>query len=122
MVDGVLIPVSNCSCISVDFWGQTDRNILAAFLTHAHADHIQGLNESWNGGRSPQKTLSFLEMWFSKVGAFRDECLTHALRRQVQGRCLYFAPLQQAGSCVSGILGFKGPSGFLRRRALPCSS
>lgn len=53
MVDGVLIPVSNCSCITVDFWGQTNCNVLAAFLTHAHADHIQGLKDSWNGRRSP---------------------------------------------------------------------
>lgn len=49
MVDGVVIPVSNCSCISIDFWGKTNLNVLASFLTHAHADHVQGLNESWDG-------------------------------------------------------------------------
>ena len=53
MVDGVVIPVSNCSCVTIDFWGQTNRNILAAFLTHAHADHIQGLKDSWNGEKDP---------------------------------------------------------------------
>ena len=57
MVDGVVIPVNNCSCITVDFWGQTDCNILAAFLTHAHADHVQGLKESWNGERGAPKTV-----------------------------------------------------------------
>jgi mRNA degradation ribonuclease J1/J2 len=45
--------VSNCSCITVDFWAKTDRNVLAAFLTHAHADHVQGLNDSWSGKIAP---------------------------------------------------------------------
>lgn len=59
MVDGVVIPVSNCSCITVDFWAKTDRNVLAAFLTHAHADHVQGLNDSWNG-KTPRCSSALL--------------------------------------------------------------
>ena len=97
MVDGVFIPVSNCSCITVDFWGQTNRNVLAAFLTHAHADHIQGLNDSWSGARSPQ-SLSLLDIWYSKVGAIKEQPLKHGFRLQAQGGCPYFAPLQPAKS------------------------
>ena len=66
MVDGVIIPVSNCSCITVDFWAKTDRNVLAAFLTHAHADHVQGLNDSWNG-KTPRGSLALPRPYHSKV-------------------------------------------------------
>ena len=68
MVDGVLIPVSSCSCITVDFWGKANRNVLAAFLTHAHADHVKGLGNTWNGERGLASS-TFTCRWHSKVDA-----------------------------------------------------
>ena len=68
MVDGVIIPVNGCSCITVDFWGRTHLNVLAAFLTHAHADHVQGLNTFWNGEFFSARPFH-TALWHSKVNA-----------------------------------------------------
>lgn len=49
MVPGVLIDVGFHCCITVDHWKKGVDNLLSAFLTHAHADHLIGLSETWSG-------------------------------------------------------------------------
>ena len=49
MVSGTVIPIAPTSCITVDYWGSAP-NVLAAFCTHAHMDHLQGLSDIWTGG------------------------------------------------------------------------
>ena len=39
------------STISVDYWPRNSKNkITHHFLTHAHGDHTNGLDSSWNHG------------------------------------------------------------------------
>lgn len=54
MVAGTVLPLSHYACITVDHWRRNvAQNVVAAFLTHAHADHLQGLTDTWDGKGCP---------------------------------------------------------------------
>lgn len=42
--------VIESSTIAVDYWLKRNRsNLTHFFLTHAHTDHMRGLDSKWNG-------------------------------------------------------------------------
>lgn len=62
MVNGTVIPVGSFGCLTVDYWKRSVTNVLWAFLTHAHADHLHGLSETWTGTRQVQGELQSTTM------------------------------------------------------------
>lgn len=49
MVAGTILHIGHFGCLTVDCWTRSTENVLFAFLTHAHADHLHGLSETWTG-------------------------------------------------------------------------
>ena len=61
MVNGTIIAVGPSCCITVDYWRSVPgQNVLARFCTHDHADHIQGLSETWTGGYTLHVTSQYM--------------------------------------------------------------
>ncbi|KAK3266554.1 hypothetical protein CYMTET_24829 [Cymbomonas tetramitiformis] len=72
MLQPCMIPVDEgkTSFVAVDYWSCRD-DIVAYFLTHAHADHISGLSDTWGGRRifCSKVTRALLRRKFPKLKA-----------------------------------------------------
>lgn len=95
MVNGTVIPIGHFGCLTVDHWKRSAKNVLWAFLTHAHADHLHGLSETWKGMKH-HKTHVHAFHRGHKIDRILELCLQQGLRcivHRPQGNCCYFGGL-----------------------------